>query len=152
MPAPTKKRPTIESCLLHGDRLARVENEVAGLKTDVLKIKTDVDWITNKVSANGRPGLENSLRDLMHEIKGVRTDLADLHRLTAPERSSQELRRAISKWWTEHKVFHVLKSKTGRIIAFGTVVLILNSLAHSVGWQWDVQSLFDLVKQLAGLR
>ena len=120
-------RKEAEEIKIHAERIERVEK--------------GLHFILYEVSANGRPGIENSLRDIYAEVKAVRASVDVVLDATETSRAWSDVRRALRGIMRKSALASILANKVGRTIVFVLVLLIVNSLLHAIGVSLDVLSL-----------
>jgi archaellum component FlaC len=118
----------------HAKQIKEIKN-----RTD--RVEKGVDFILNRVSANGRPGLENSLKDIHSEVKSIASSLTAVLDATKTSRAWTDVRRSVRSLMKESAMGMVLTNKIGRYGTLLVLILTVNSLLHAIDVRLDVQSL-----------
>ena len=116
---------------------------------DITQMQDSIEHIRHRidnVSANGTPGLENSLKDIFGKITLIHTDIQELKDVTESGRTFREW-RAVTKRLLHLPIFGTLKTKTGKAIWTVILLLVVNTILHTAGIQFDI---VEIVKKVAG--
>lgn len=119
---------------------------VARHTEEIADIKKDVDFILRKVSANGRPGLENSLQDIYREVKGLRADLTKVLEATETSRAWSDVRISVATIMKKSLLVALFRHNAVKILSGILSLLFFNSLLHAIGVGLDVQSILRLFR------
>ena len=119
-----------------------------------------MDFVINRVSANGRPGLENSLQDIHGAVKETSSKvdtltlrLEEVYKDTASSRAWSDWFKSTKELIASASVFKIFKTKFGTIVAVFLGILFINSLLHPLlgdSYNLTFQSLFKFIAHLWG--
>jgi len=112
--------------------------EFASIRDGLERAATHVEAIQqtlDNVSANGNKGLSNSMRD-------IHDKLSELEKVTRGARARAKFWRVISDVIDSTALLRPLKTKIGAVIYLSLIVLVVNTILHSLGFNFDIISLF----------
>lgn len=128
----TKKSSIVEAHLLEHDR--------------------KLSYILNEVSANGNPGLDNSLKDLYKGQKEIKASLQEIITLIKPDMDRANMYKAIREAIKSNGIVRFCQTKVGFAITATIGIIIVNTILHPfVGTGITITALWELVKKVVGL-
>jgi hypothetical protein len=94
------------------------------------EVDRKLDYILNKVSANGNPGLDNSLKDLYQGQKNIEKKLDSIFALIKPDMDRANFWKAAKEVYKSSPFFKFHSTKFGMFILIVAILLITNALIH----------------------
>ena len=112
-----------------------VQKDIADLKLGQTKLELSNQSIIDRldrVSANGNPGLENSLKDIYAKLKDLHTDVLGVKMAEAAK-------------WYNMTIVDLFKKKWMKPIWILTALLLVNTILHQFNVKLDMQSIFSSI-------
>lgn len=109
-------------------------------------IEKYLNFILNDVSANGRPGLQNSLQDIYNIVKQNSNEIMQLRNAMQVELDRKALINALKKYFNSSYFSALFKTKKSTFVFILLFVVILNSLAHPLfGYNMNIQGMSEFL-------
>ena len=113
------------------------------------QISSDLDYILKKVSANGRPGLDASLKDIFSAQKEIQTALHAMQETMQPELDRSAFKRAAKKMFESNGFVKFCRTKIGATVVLLIFIVAANSILTPVlGTALTVQSVWYWAKKV----
>ena len=93
-------------------------------------IEKKLSYILNEVSANGNPGLDNSLKDLYQGNKEIKAKLDEIHQAIQPALDKAAFWNAARAMFKSSRFWQFHTTKFGAAVLAVAVFLILNAILH----------------------
>ena len=126
------------NCVPHLERLEIVEKKVDVVVT-----------LLNTVSANGRRGLENSLKDIHEEVKGLKESVDSLIKLNTSGFAFNNLKQSAKEYFKVAGWLQMFKNKLISAITLLFFILIINSILHPLGVDLKIQTIWEHLRTWA---
>lgn len=114
-------------------------------------IEKKLSYILNEVSANGNPGLDNSLKDLYQGQKAIQAKLEEIHSAIKPELDKAAWWKATKQMVLSSAFYRFHSTKPGFIVlllmVFGAVWLITGN-AVATGIATIMPAVYALFKDI----
>lgn len=129
------------------DQYKILREDVDHLKVNIQKVETTLAT----VSANGRQGLENSLKDLYNKNVEIQKQLNELKLIVEPIVERGAWLRLTKKVFDNSWMGKVHRSKPARYVVLFIVVILVNTVLHSFGIVLDIPAMLKVIPKLVGL-
>jgi len=94
------------------------------------EISVQLDHILNKVSANGNPGLDASLKDLYKGQMDIRKHLHEIHSLVKPDLDKAAFYKQATHVWKQSWVYHAFDTKLKASISVIILLVVIQVIVH----------------------
>lgn len=113
------------------------------------QISQDLNYILREVSANGRPGLDASLKDIFQGQRDIKATLAVMQETIQPDMDRSAFKRAAKKMFDSNEFVKFCRTKVGATVVLVIFVVAANSLLSPVfGTALTVQSVWYWARKL----
>jgi DNA repair exonuclease SbcCD ATPase subunit len=112
--------------------------EFATIRDGLTKAATHVETIQktlDEVSANGNKGLSASMTDVYNKLK-------DLESVTEGARARVKFYNVLHDVVSTTPLLKPLKYKWGSVLYAAIILLVVNTVVHALGVQWDLMGIF----------
>lgn len=112
--------------------LTQLDWNTAHLKSH-LEIEKKLNYILTEVSANGRPGLDASLKDIYTSQSEIKEKLGVIQEAMQAELDRTAFFRAAKKMASSSWIVQFMQSKFGFVLGVTILILVLNALVYPLG-------------------
>ena len=122
------------------------------LELHLLEHDRKLSYILNEVSANGNPGLDNSLKDLYKGQKEIKATLQEIITLIKPDMDRANMYKSIREAFKSNGLVKFCQTKIGFAITITIGIVIVNAILHPfIGTGITIAALWELIKKVVGL-
>lgn len=93
-------------------------------------IDQKIEYILNHVSANGNPGLENSLRDLYKGQKEIHSKLDEIYTLVKPDLDKAALWKQVKSVYAQSWIAQCFKTKWRATFSLIIILIAIQIITH----------------------